>query len=103
MTVDYFLTVQATMGTASVDNAVKFIMVPGLWHCGGGDGPNQFDMIAALEEWREKGKTPTQILASKVSDGHVVRTRPLCPFPQVAKYKGTGSIDRAESFACSAP
>jgi feruloyl esterase len=72
-------------------------------HCGGGDGPNQFDMIAALEEWREKGKTPTQILASKVSDGHVVRTRPLCPFPQVAKYKGTGSIDRAESFACSAP
>ena len=60
-------------------------------------------MIATLEQWREKGKTPTQILASKVSDGQVVRTRPLCPFPQVAKYKGTGSIDTAENFACAAP
>ena len=60
-------------------------------------------MIAALEEWREHGKAPTSIPASKVADGQVMRTRPLCPYPQVAKYKGTGSIDRAESFACSAP
>ena len=103
MSVEYYEKVQATMGKASVDNAVKLFMVPGMGHCGGGDGPNEFDMIATLEEWREKGKTPTQIVASKVSDGQVVRTRPLCPFPQVAKYKGTGSIDKAESFACSAP
>ena len=103
MSVEYYEKVQATMGKASVDSAVKLFMVPGMGHCGGGDGPNEFDMIATLEEWREKGKTPTQILASKVSDGQVVRTRPLCPFPQVAKYKGTGSIDKAESFACSAP
>jgi feruloyl esterase len=103
MSVDYYEKVQATMGKASVDNAVKLFMVPGMGHCGGGDGPNEFDMIATLEEWREKSKTPTQILASKVSDGQVVRTRPLCPFPQVAKYKGTGSIDKAESFACAAP
>ena len=103
MSVEYYEKVQATMGKAAVENAVKLFMVPGMGHCGGGDGPNEFDMIAALEEWREKGKTPTEILASKVSDGQVVRTRPLCPYPQVAKYKGTGSIDKAENFACSAP
>jgi feruloyl esterase len=103
MSVDYYEKVLATMGQAPVENAVKLFMVPGMGHCGGGDGPNAFDMIATLEQWRENGKTPTEILASKVSDGQVVRTRPLCPFPQVAKYKGTGSIDKAESFACSAP
>jgi feruloyl esterase len=103
MSVDYYEKVQSTMGKAAVEDAVKLFMVPGMGHCGGGDGPNEFDMIAALEQWREQGKTPTQILASKVSDGQVVRTRPLCPYPQVAKYKGTGSIDKAENFACSAP
>jgi len=103
MSVDYYEKVLATMGAAAVDDAVKLFMVPGMGHCGGGDGPNQFDMLAVLERWREKGETPTEILASKVVSGQVVRTRPLCPYPQVAKYKGTGSIDRAENFACSAP
>ena len=103
MSVDYYEKVQSTMGKAVVADAVKLFMVPGMGHCGGGDGPNEFDMIAALEQWREKGTAPTQILASKVSGGQVVRTRPLCPFPQVAKYKGAGSIEKAESFACSAP
>ena len=102
MSVDYYTKVLHTMGK-DVDESVRLFMVPGMGHCGGGDGPNEFDMVAALEEWREKGKAPAEILASKVADGRVTRTRPLCPYPQVAKYKGTGSIDRAESFACAMP
>jgi feruloyl esterase len=103
MSVDYYKKVLDTMGKDQVDGAVRLFMVPGMGHCGGGDGPNEFDMVAALEEWREKGKAPNEIIASKVADGRVTRTRPLCPYPQVAKYKGTGSVDRAESFACTAP
>jgi tannase/feruloyl esterase len=103
MSVDYYKNVVDTMGKSQVDDAVRLFMVPGMGHCGGGDGPNTFDMIAALEQWREHGKAPAQILASRSADGHVMRTRPLCPYPQVAKYKGTGSIDKAENFACAAP
>ena len=86
-----------------VDASVRLFMVPGMGHCGGGDGPNEFDMVTALEQWREKGKAPAEIIASKLADGSVTRTRPLCPYPQVAKYKGTGSIDQAANFACAAP
>ena len=102
MTVDYYNGVVRDMGKG-VDSSVRLFMVPGMGHCGGGDGPNTFDMIKALEMWREHGQAPASIEASKVADGQVIRTRPLCPYPQVAKYKGTGSIDRAESFACTAP
>jgi feruloyl esterase len=100
--VNYYTGLQKTMG-AGVSSAVRLFMVPGMGHCSGGDGPDQFDAIAALEQWREYGKAPDQILASKVVEGRVTRTRPLCPYPQVARYKGTGSIDKAENFACQAP
>jgi feruloyl esterase len=102
MSVDYYNAVVQRMGQG-VRDSVRLFMVPGMGHCGGGDGPNTFDMIKALEMWREHGHAPDSIVASKVEDGQVTRTRPLCPYPQVAKYKGTGSIDRAESFACSMP
>jgi feruloyl esterase len=102
MSVEYYNAVVQTVGKG-VENSVRLFMVPGMGHCGGGDGPNTFDALAALEQWREHGHAPDSILASKVADGQVIRTRPLCPYPQVAKYKGTGSIDRAESFACSMP
>jgi feruloyl esterase len=102
MSVSYYKKVADTMGK-DVDQAVRLFMVPGMGHCGGGDGPSEFDMVAALEQWREKGKAPAEIIASKVAEGTVTRTRPLCPYPQVARYKGTGSIDRAENFACAAP
>jgi feruloyl esterase len=100
--VNYFSQLKLAMGR-DVENAVRLFMVPGMGHCGGGSGPNEFDMIAALEQWREQGKAPGSILASRVEDGRVTRTRPLCPFPQIAKYSGNGSVDRAESFACAAP
>ena len=72
-------------------------------HCSGGPGPNQFDMLTALENWVERGAAPAAITASHVVEGKTVRTRPLCPHPQVARYKGSGSIDEAASFACAAP
>ena len=100
--VSYYTQLLATMGRRGED-AVKLYMVPGMGHCGGGSGPNQFDMIAVLEQWREHGRVPGAIIASRVEDGRVTRTRPLCPYPQLAKYKGSGSIDRAENFVCAAP
>ena len=72
-------------------------------HCRGGPGPDRFDAVAALERWVEEGVAPDRLVASKVVDGAVQRTRPLCPYPQVARYQGTGSIDDAASFACVAP
>jgi feruloyl esterase len=99
--VNYYLDLVKTMGNEKVAEGVRLFMVPGMGHCGGGDGPNEFDMLAALERWREGGSAPTRILASRSVDGRVSRTRPLCPYPQIARYKGSGDLDRAESFACA--
>jgi len=76
-------------------------MVPGMGHCGGGEGPNTFDMLAALERWVEQRQAPDQIPASHSTNGRVDRTRPLCPFPSVATYKGSGSTDEAANFVCA--
>jgi feruloyl esterase len=62
-----------------------------------------FDKIGPLEQWVEQGKAPDQITASHATGGKVDRTRPLCPYPQLAKYKGTGSIDDAANFVCAVP
>jgi feruloyl esterase len=72
-------------------------------HCSGGPGPNQFDAVTALEQWVEKGVAPDKLLATHSTGGKVDRTRPLCPYPQVARYKGTGGIDEAASFGCVTP
>jgi feruloyl esterase len=101
--VNYYKRVVETLGADVVDRSVRLYMAPGMGHCGGGEGPNVFDALSAVEEWREKGKAPAEILASKVTDGHVVRTRPLCPYPQQAHHKGSGSIDDAQNFVCRAP
>ena len=99
--VNYYNSVVKALGGASKDVAsVRLFMVPGMGHCGGGEGPNTFDMVTALEQWVEHGKAPEQILASHVTNGASDRTRPLCPYPQVATYKGSGSIDAAANFIC---
>jgi feruloyl esterase len=85
-----------------VDVSYRLFMVPGMAHCGGGEGPNTFDMIAALERWVENGTAPDQIIATHTTNGKPDRTRPLCPYPQIAAYNGTGSIDDAASFGCRA-
>lgn len=81
---------------------IRLFMVPGMGHCRGGDGPNTFDMVGALDEWVVHGKAPGRIIASHATNGRVDRTRPLCPCPQVAVYRGTGSIDDADNFTCRA-
>jgi feruloyl esterase len=100
-TVDYYNNVVKTIGQKRVDDSVRLFFAPGMAHCGGGEGPNVFDALAPLEQWREQGKAPTSILATHSTGGKVDRSRPLCPFPQVAKYTGTGSIDDAANFACA--
>jgi feruloyl esterase len=78
----------------------RLFMVPGMEHCRGGPGPDSFDGLGALEQWVEKGIAPDRIIASKMEAGKAIRSRPLCPYPQVAKYKGAGSTDDAASFEC---
>ena len=89
------------MGDKRVNDSVRLFFAPGMAHCGGGEGPNTFDALTPLEQWREQGKAPTEIIASHLTNGKVDRTRPLCPYPQVATYKGAGSIDQAENFVCA--
>jgi feruloyl esterase len=99
--VEYYERVLDTMGGASkVRENVRLFMVPGMNHCGGGKGTATFDMLAALEQWVEKGSAPAQISAAHVADGKTERTRPLCAYPQVATYKGSGSTDQAANFVC---
>jgi feruloyl esterase len=96
----YRRAIDANGGLSKVQASYRLFMAPGMGHCGGGEGPNTFDMVAALEQWVEQKKAPEQIVASHSRNGAVDRTRPLCPFPQTAKYKGTGSIDEAANFVC---
>ena len=88
------------MGGKETDDFARLFMAPGMLHCGGGVGPNTFDAVTALEQWVEHGKKPAELIASHAANGVVDRTRPLCPYPQVAAYKGSGSIDEAASFVC---
>jgi len=100
MGVDYYEAVQKQMGTGTAD-FFRFYTVPGMFHCNGGVGCDRFDMLGPLVEWVEQGKAPERIVASKMAGGKAVRTRPLCPYPQAAKYKGSGSIDDAANFSCA--
>jgi hypothetical protein len=81
----------------------RLFMVPGMAHCAGGIGPDRHDPVTAMVDWVEKGHAPASMVASRVVNNQVVRTRPLCAYPQVARYSGQGSIDDAASFRCVAP
>ncbi|HVW11877.1 MAG TPA: tannase/feruloyl esterase family alpha/beta hydrolase [Bryobacteraceae bacterium] len=97
----YYQSVTKEMGgVAKIDGSYRLFMIPGMAHCGGGDGVSTFDMMAALEQWVEAGKAPDQIPAARVRNGKTERTRPLCPYPQLATYKGSGSLDDAANFTC---
>jgi hypothetical protein len=105
--IDYFNSVVAKMGAKDAGAVMRMFMVPGLQHCAGGPGPNVFDMPAAVEAWVERGTAPSQIIATKYKTGTnpasgVLRTRPLCAYPQVARWTGTGSTDDAANFTCGA-
>lgn len=94
----------ANGGRQKTDSSVRLFMIPGMGHCSGGEGPSTFDKLDVISKWVERGKAPDSIVASHVnSDGKADRTRPLCPYPQVSRYKGTGSIDDAQNFVCKDP
>jgi feruloyl esterase len=97
-TVVYFDSVLAKMGRNQND-WMRLFMVPGMGHCGGGAGPNQIDWLTALENWREKGQAPDAIVGRGTNAGTPM-TRPLCPHPQVATYKGSGDVNDAANFVC---
>ncbi len=98
--VNYYKSV--SLFAKQTDEFFRLFMAPGMNHCGGGPGPNNFDALTALEQWVEQGQAPEKIIASHSTNGVVDRTRPLCPYPQVAQYTGTGSTDDAENFMCKA-
>ena len=99
-TVNYYQSIVKALGASETDEVARLFMAPGMLHCGGGPGPNTFDAVGALEQWVEQGRKPSLLVASHATGGVVDRTRPLCPYPQVATYTGTGSIDVAASFVC---
>jgi hypothetical protein len=116
-TINYYGQVQAKMGAAKTAEFVRLYMVPGMGHCAGGPGATAFGQFGlptakgpkygifdALESWEEHGTKPGDIIATKYDKaGKTVMTRPLCPYPQVAKYNGTGDPNDSASFACEAP
>ena len=101
--VNFYKSAVGALGEARTVSSVRLFMVPGMGHCRGGEGPNTFDMVAPLDQWVERGQAPTRIVASHSTGGKADRTRPLCPYPQVARYTGTGSTDEAENFTCRLP
>lgn len=109
--IDYYERVLHTVGpgddpaAALVETQAFFrlFMVPGLGHCRGGPGPDRFDALTALEDWVEKGTVPETIIASKVEDGTVTRTLPLCPYPATPVWDRGGDPHDAGSFRCEAP
>ena len=109
--IDYFEKVVAVVGEsklreealAETQDFFRLFMAPGMGHCRGGPGPDRFDALSALEQWVEHGAAPERIIASKVDDNEVTRTRPLCAYPKMAKWNGNGSTDDAANFTCVAP
>lgn len=97
---DYYARVQSRIGIEDTQRGVRLYMVPGMIECNGGPGTDTFDMLAVMRRWVERGEAPNEILASRVEHGIVVRTRPLCPYPQEATYRGSGRTDAADSFVC---
>jgi feruloyl esterase len=101
-TLDYYASVLDKMGPKQ-DDWIRMFMAPGMQHCGGGPGPNQVNWMAVLERWRESAVAPDRIDAARVTNNRVDMTRPLCPYPQVAQYKGAGSTNDAANFVCRVP
>ncbi len=100
--VNYFTSVEDTVGGKSkAVDSIRLFMVPGMGHCAGGDGTDDFDKIGTLATWVETNKAPDHIPAAHMTKGVITRTRPLCPYPETAHYKGSGITDDAANFVCA--
>ena len=127
--IDHFLRVVAAHGSGSAalkqtQQFYRLFMVPGMYHCAFGPGPNAFgnlfsgqvyaapppvhdathDAFVALQHWVENGAAPERLVATKYADDvpdlGVMMTRPICAYPQVPKYKGSGDTNSAANFVC---
>jgi feruloyl esterase len=101
-TIAYYEAVAAYLGADRVDDHVALFMVPGMGHCSGGEGTDTFDPVTPLVGWVERGERPTRIEAARIVEGRTIRTRPLCPWGQVAAWDGRGPVDDSASFTCRA-
>jgi feruloyl esterase len=101
-TLAYYAAVEKTLG-GSQDGWMRLFLMPGVGHCAGGVGPDQADFVGALDRWRDVGQAPASIEASKITNGAVTMTRPLCAHPQVAVYNGAGATSDAANFSCRNP
>lgn len=102
MGVNYYESVLQKLGPQT-KAFFRLFMQPGVFHCGGGVGPGSFEPLPIVVDWVEKGRVPDSITGARIVDGKTLRTRPLCPYPQVARYTGSGSIDEAVNFRCVEP
>jgi hypothetical protein len=103
-TIDYYDAVTRKLGGGyrHTQKFARLFMAPGVGHCGGGDGPQPQGLFEARVNWVELAKAPDQLLAAKTNAGRVTQTRPLCPYPALARWTGTGSTDDAANFVCRA-
>jgi feruloyl esterase len=102
---DYYDAVVAAMGRDRAANAVRLFMVPGMGHCPGTTGPNavDFDALAIVKDWRRTGQPPAAIVGQRFRNGAAGGQALLCPYPQVAEYRGSGDPGLASSFVCRQP
>lgn len=98
--IHYYNAVLKTVG-AEANGSMRVFGMPGVGHCSGGNGCDRFDMLGVIDQWVENGKAPERIVATKTTNDRVVSTHPLCAYPKVARYSGSGSIDSAENFICA--
>jgi feruloyl esterase len=103
-TINYYEAVRNKLG-GKQDDWMRLFLMPGVGHCSGGVGPDQADFLGTMELWKEKGIAPDSILATRRAGrgGQTEMTRPLCPFPQVARYTNSGSTNDAKNFTCVQP
>jgi hypothetical protein len=100
-TVHYVESIRRTLGEQETDRFLRFYLAPGVQHCRLGDGPQPVALLESLMAWVEQGRAPNAVRSENWDEvGRVTRTRPLCPYPQRARYRGRGSLDDADSFQC---
>ena len=101
--VNYYTRVTSMLDPGKAASSIRLFMMPGVNHCQGGNGPDTFDRMKVIEDWVERGQAPSRIDATHATAGTIDRTRPLCAYPQVARYTGKGSTDDAANFVCRMP
>lgn len=100
-TIDYYGRAEAR--DRQLRDYARLFLLPGVLHCAGGPGPDTVDWASAISDWVERGRAPTRVIAAKLGkDGQPARTRPLCPYPERARYRGAGSQNDEASYSCSA-